>query len=105
MTALETPVASEALLSTCIDDGLAHVIAGIESGMRIHRSDDSLRSRVRLLCVFARQEELPVEKLLVRLRNEFIRSPELRRLPIHARDDAERETVRFLISAYYSDRQ
>src|SRR4051794_3390530 len=87
-----------------IDHALAACREACEMGSHSHFGD-TLKVRLRLLCVLARQDGIPVGCLLVRLKREINASERLHDLPGHAREKTRSRAVTFLIPAYYSDRR
>jgi|SRR4051812_7467913 len=100
----ERVFAQQEALSLNLGDALRQVRIAVEESQG-QRADESVRAKVRFACVLARQESLRVEQVLIRLRDEFSRSTALTGWPTYQRDASEREAVKLLISAYYSDRR
>ncbi|MGH9886939.1 MAG: hypothetical protein ACREBE_15535 [bacterium] len=66
---------------------------------------ESVRASVRVLCVFARQEGIAPEHLLVELKNAIHATGALDSVPADKRDAVRSDVVQFAINAYYGGGQ
>ena len=80
----------------------------LRSSLRSETVDDNtgddVRTAIRLLCVFARQEQMPAEELIVAVKRLLAESPELDALDPEKRAHACARIIEFTMRSYFSDR-
>src|SRR5438105_8710105 len=69
-----------------------------------HRNDRELvRSRIRLACEIAHEDDVPVEVLLIQMKRALRETPGIQDLSHLSRDEYQHDIVNFLVRAHYSD--
>ncbi len=99
--------------SVATHDGVEHPInvaealVAVREAIQSHDGDgsgrDHLRVLIRLLCVFARQDKMPPERLLVELKNTLATVPERDALAVQKREDMRNRVIELTIESYFSD--
>jgi hypothetical protein len=64
--------------------------------------EERVRASIRVLCVFARQEHMTPEHLLVEFKEMMTSSHALDRIPRDKREDVRSDMVTFAIDAYFT---
>jgi len=82
---------------------VAEALIAVREAIQLHASDGSgmeyVRSPVRLLCAFARHDNMPPERLLVELKHTLNAGPTS--VALERRDDLRRRVVAFAIQSYF----
>ncbi|HEY4216229.1 MAG TPA: hypothetical protein VGM67_03775 [Gemmatimonadaceae bacterium] len=86
---------------------VAEALVAVRGALQLHTQDGSdvnhLRVPIRQLCVFARQNNLPPEQLLVQLKHMLSETHELDVLGLDKREDVRSRVVEFTIESYFDD--
>jgi hypothetical protein len=86
---------------TSVDESLIALQEAVQLYAHDGSSVESLRTPVQLLCVVARRERIPPEKLLVELKHSLAELHEFAVMPPEHRDDFRRRVVDFAIQSYF----
>ena len=87
-----------------VDDAYFAVVGALQSNGDFPNNSERVRADVRRLCALAKQEQLPVEALVVGLKAKLRGMDSFHGMPDYARERVHAAVVSYLIDTYFSDR-